>query len=78
MQTQLLTALRLPGKRVKKYMEDPNIGVDEVERILDACHAIRFQVPRTPGIKRRDHKQLKKYYEKMIRNDTSGMVVNTF
>jgi stage V sporulation protein R len=60
------------GKRVKKYMEDPNIGPDEVERILDACHAIRFQVPRTAGIKRRSHKKLKKYYESLIKNDKTG------
>jgi len=60
------------GKRVKKYMEDPNIGVVGVERILDACHAIKFQVPRTPGIKRRDHKELKKYYRKLILNDKAG------
>ena len=60
------------AKRVKKYMEDPSIGVDRVEKILDACHAIKYQVPRTPGIKRRDHKELKKYYEDLIRNDNTG------
>ena len=60
------------GKRVKKYMEDPSIGVDAVEKILDACHAIRFQIPRTPGIKRRNHKELKQYYTKLILNDESG------
>jgi stage V sporulation protein R len=60
------------AKRVKKYMEDPNIGIASVEKILDACHAIRFQVPRTPGIKRRNHKALKKYYENLIKNDTRG------
>lgn len=60
------------GKRVKKYMEDPNIGVDKVERILDACHAIRFQVPRTAGIKRRNHQELKKYYKNLMLNDKTG------
>jgi stage V sporulation protein R len=60
------------GKRVKKYMEDPSIGVDAVEKILDACHAIRFQIPRTAGIKRRNHKELKQYYTKLILNDESG------
>jgi stage V sporulation protein R len=61
------------GKRIKKYMEDPNIGIDAVEKILDACHAIRFQVPRTPGIKRRNHKHLKEYYKRLMINDTSGL-----
>ena len=60
------------GKRVKKYMEDPHIGVDAVERIIEACHAIRFQVPRTPGLKRTNHTELKKYYKKLILNDKSG------
>ena len=60
------------AKRGKKYMEDPSIGVERVEKILDACHAIKYQVPRTPGIKRRDHKELKKYYENLIRNDNTG------
>jgi len=60
------------SKRVKKYIEDPNIGIDEVERILDACHSIRYQVPRTPGIKRRNHKELKEYYRKIILNDSTG------
>jgi len=60
------------GRRIQKYMEDPNIGIDKVEKIIDACHAIKYQVPRTPGIKRRDHKRLKKYYESLIKNDTTG------
>ncbi len=60
------------AKRIKKYMENPNIGIEEVERVLDACHAIRFQVPRTPGIKRRNHQELKKYYQKLILDDNSG------
>jgi len=60
------------ARRVKKYMEDPAIGIEEVERILDACHAIRFQVPRTPGVKRRNPRELKKYYQKLVREDTSG------
>jgi stage V sporulation protein R len=67
-----IDSFKSAGKRVKKYMEDPNIGVDKVERILDACHAVRFQVPRTPGVKRRDHKKLKEYYTKLVRNDTTG------
>lgn len=66
------------GKRVKKYMEDPNIGVDEVERILDACHTIRYQVPRTPGVKRRNHKELKKYYKKLMLEDTTGWWASHF
>jgi stage V sporulation protein R len=67
-----LDRFKAAGKRVKKYMEDPSIGIDKVEKILDACHAIRYQVPRTPGIKRRDRAQLKKYYKKLIQGDKTG------
>lgn len=72
----VIDRFKAAGKRVKKYMEDPNIGVTEVERILDACHSIRFQVPRTPGIKRRNHKDLKKYYKQLLLNDKSGRYDN--
>ena len=68
----VIDRFKTAGKRVKKYMEDPNIGVDAVEKILDACHSIRFQVPSTPGIKRRSHKDLKKYYIRLLQNDKTG------
>ena len=68
----VIDRFKAASKRIKKYMEDPNIGIDAVEKILDACHEIRFQVPRTPGVKRRSHKELKKYYQKLMLNDKSG------
>tara|TARA_R110002124_G_scaffold205319_2_gene371558 strand:+ start:503 stop:1819 length:1317 start_codon:yes stop_codon:yes gene_type:complete len=68
----VIDRFKAAGKRVKKYMEDPSIGIDGVEKILDACHAIKFQVPRTPGVKRRNHKELKKYYKNLILKDKSG------
>ena len=68
----VIDRFKAAGKRVKKYMEDPNIGVDAVERILDAFHSIKFQVPRTPGLKRRDHKKLKEYYRQLVINDNTG------
>ena len=71
-----LDRFKSASKRIKKYMEDPHIGVDKVERILDACHTIRFQVPRTPGIKRRKHKELKKYYQQLMLNDKTGYYDN--
>lgn len=67
-----LDRFKAAGKRVKKYMEDPSIGIDKVEKILDACHAIRYQVPRTPGIKRRNPTELKKYYKKLMQSDKTG------
>jgi stage V sporulation protein R len=64
------------GKRIKKYMEDPHIGIDKVEKILDACHSIKYQVPRNPGLKRRSHSDLKKYYTNLVANDKTGKYNN--
>jgi len=72
----VIDRFKAAGKRVKKYLEDPNIGIEKVEKILDACHAIRFQVPRTNGIKRKNHKKLKKYYQQLILNDKTGWYDN--
>ena len=37
----VIDRFKAAGKRVKKYMEDPSIGVEAVENILDACHSIQ-------------------------------------
>src|SRR5690606_29489966 len=34
------------ANRVRSYIEDPGIGYEKVERILDAAHAISFQCDR--------------------------------
>ena len=72
----VIDRFKAAGKRVKKYMEDPNIGIDAVEKILDACHSIRYQVPRTPGVNRRSHKKLKEFYKNLIIKDTTGKYDN--
>ena len=48
----ILVRFKSAAKRINKYMEDPSIGIDKVERILDAAHAVKYQVQRTP--ERRD------------------------
>ena len=68
-----LDQFKASAKRVKKYMESPHIGVEAVEKILDACHTVRFQVPRTCGIKRRNHKSLKKYYTRLLQNNPESL-----
>ena len=35
--------LRSAKKRIQGYVEDPTIGIEEVEKVLDAAHAIQFQ-----------------------------------
>src|SRR6266849_1700420 len=38
--------------RVRRYVEDPSIGIEKVERILDAAHALSFQRRRNLAIKK--------------------------
>jgi len=38
--------------RVRRYMEDPSIGIEKVERILDAGHALAFQCRRNLAIRK--------------------------
>lgn len=57
--TNVISRFKAAGKRVQSYIEDPNIGIDKVEEILDACHSIQYQLPRTPGIKRKTEAQAK-------------------
>ena len=47
--------------RIKKYIENPSIGIEKVEKILDAAHSIRFQTERY-GRKRITHEKIKADY----------------
>ncbi len=47
----IIDTFKAAAKYVRKLIEDPSIGIDKVEEILDAAHAIKYQVPRYPGIK---------------------------
>ncbi|MGH7934020.1 MAG: SpoVR family protein [Candidatus Binataceae bacterium] len=38
--------------RVRRYMEDPSIGVEKIERILDAAHALSWQCRRNLAIRK--------------------------
>mgnify|MGYP001987601431 CR=1 FL=1 len=49
--------------RVRSYLEDPSIGVDKVEAILDAAHALSMQCRRNLAIKKLS---LKEQRERMI------------
>jgi stage V sporulation protein R len=43
--------------RIKSYIEDPSIGIENVEKVLDAAHTIRFQTERN-GFDRIPHDDL--------------------
>lgn len=55
--------------RIRSYIEDPSIGYEGVESILDAAHALKFHTKRTIGIKELSKEEKKKriledYYAK--------------
>lgn len=42
---------KLDAEVIRRYINDYNIGYERVEKILDAAHSIRYQIPRTIGFK---------------------------
>ncbi len=48
----LLPRIKNHGERVRRYVEDPSIGIDAVERILDAAHALSFNCRRDRAIRK--------------------------
>ncbi len=54
----IISSFKSASKYVRKLIEDPSIGIDKVENILDAAHAIKYQVPRYGGIKYKTNEQL--------------------
>ncbi len=67
----VIQRFRNAKKRIQSYVEDPTIGIEEVEKVLDAAHAIQFQTNRYPG-KQLTHKELKDKYTKLIKEDETG------
>ena len=59
---------RSSKKRIQSYVEDHTIGIEEVERTIDAAHAVQFQTYRYGKI-RSTRKELNKKYADLIKND---------
>ena len=55
----VLEMFKLDAEIIRGYINNPNIGYEKVEKILDAAHAIRYQIPRTVGIKELSQEELK-------------------
>jgi len=47
----VIDTFKAGAKYVRQLIEDPSIGIEKVERIVDAAHSIKYQVPRYGGIK---------------------------
>ena len=46
--------------RIREYISDPSIGYREVEQVINAAHALRFQCARTIGACRLDYEEIRK------------------
>lgn len=66
----VIARMRSAKKRIQKYIEDPSIGIDNVEKVIDAAHAISLNVERY-GRTRVPHKSKKK---NLIRRVKEGKV----
>jgi len=65
----IIDSFKSAAKYVRSLIEDPSIGIERVENILDAAHSIKYQVPRFPGIKYKSRDQLLSLEKlKMIEN----------
>ena len=46
-----LEMFKLDAEIIRGYINDPNIGYEKVEKVLDAAHAIRYSIGRSIGVK---------------------------
>ena len=58
-------------KRIQSYVEDPTIGIEEVEEVLDAAQAIAFQTYRYSQDRASREDLIEKYSQK-IKEDAEG------
>tara|TARA_R110002020_G_scaffold400982_1_gene611273 strand:+ start:3119 stop:4426 length:1308 start_codon:yes stop_codon:yes gene_type:complete len=65
----IIGSFKSAAKYVRQLIEDPSIGIEKVENILDAAHAIKYQVPRFPGIKY-------KTYDEIIESEKKRMAID--
>ncbi|GBD27254.1 hypothetical protein HRbin30_02600 [bacterium HR30] len=48
----VLGAMKSHGQRVRSYIESPSIGIDRVEQVLDAAHALSLQCRRNLAVRK--------------------------
>jgi stage V sporulation protein R len=48
-----ISRVKAQGNRVRSYIEDPSIGIDKVEAVLDAAHAVSLQCRRNLAVHKR-------------------------
>jgi len=65
---------RSAKKRIQEYVEDPYIGIEKVEEVIDACHALQYQILRD-GSLRKSHEELVDYYKGLREHDKDGKLI---
>lgn len=65
----IIDSFKSATKYVRQLIEDPSIGIERVEKILDAAHSIKYQVPRYPGIKYKTRAELLQLEKKKMTQD---------
>ena len=72
----VVSTMRNAKKRIQGYIEDTNIGLDNVENFLDALHAISFQISRH-NIPRQTKEEIKsREIERYNKLKKKGVVLN--
>lgn len=71
----IIQRLRSAKKRIQGYVENPHIGIDKVEKVLDACQALQFQTTKYGQI-RRSQQEIRAEYIDLINNDKDGKYKN--
>ena len=74
--SNVISKFRTAALRIRRYVEDPSIGVNGVERILDAAHSIKYQCRRFPHTQKYSHHELKNKYISLINSDKEGKYIN--
>jgi stage V sporulation protein R len=71
-----VSRFRNSKKRIKSYMEDPSIGIDKVESLLDNLHSIKYQVNRT-SVERISYSDVRdELSERLKSGDDIGVDIN--
>jgi len=72
----ILSKFKRRAERIRNYTEDPSIGVDKVEKLLDDAHSIKYQCNLYLNVKKLSYEQQRKNLLEMIRNDKSKKLID--
>ncbi len=56
-----ISGFKAHGNRVRGYVENPSIGIEKVEHILDAAHAVSLQCRRNLAVRKRTPEEQRQY-----------------